>query len=243
MGTPDDRRGPMTARDLILARIRRSLGVSGADPDRRAVVAERISSSPRGVIPARGHVPPEQRADLFMSMAIFAHATAQRLARHRVPAAIAELLRQHDAPAIVHMGTDPRLASLDWSGADIQAVVGHATPDDRVGVSYAEAGIAETGTAVIVAGPANPSLFAYLPPVHIVIVDADDIVPDAESAFELLRSRFRSKQPGRTVNFITGPSRSGDIELTMQLGAHGPAALHLLVVEGEAVHPAEPLRT
>ncbi len=223
----------MSARDLIFSRIRRSLGVSGTDPARKAAVTERLRVAPRGVIPGRGQVPREERLGLFARMVTATHATAEVLPARQIPEAVAAILREHSLSGSVSMGTDPRLTSLPWLDSDIDVLVGPARPDAAVGISHAEAGVAETGSLVVVASEANPSLHAFLPPVHIIVVQEADIVPDFESAFDLLDSRFGSKQPRRSVNFITGPSRSGDIELTMQLGAHGPGAVHILVTASE----------
>jgi L-lactate dehydrogenase complex protein LldG len=81
-------------------------------------------------------------------------------------------------------------------------------------------------------GKDNPSTINFLPEHHIVVVDAADIDGDMESVLAKVRKKYgRGKMP-RTLNFITGPSRSGDIEQKIILGAHGPRALHIIVVDG-----------
>jgi L-lactate dehydrogenase complex protein LldG len=109
---------------------------------------------------------------------------------------------------------------------------GPAEAEDEVGVSHALAGVAETATVVLHSGSANPSTVNFLPEHHIVVVDAKDIAGDLETVFSRIRQTFGKGEMPRTVNLITGPSRSGDIEQKLLLGAHGPRALHLIVVDG-----------
>ena len=91
-------------------------------------------------------------------------------------------------------------------------------------------GVAETGSLVMVSGPDNPSTLNFLPDNHIVVVRAKDLASDYEGVWAKVRFAFGKSAMPRTVNWITGPSRSGDIEQTMLLGAHGPRRLHVVVV-------------
>jgi len=79
-------------------------------------------------------------------------------------------------------------------------------------------------------GPANPTTLNFLPDNHIVVLKRADLVGDLESLWSRLRQRFGAGTLPRTVNLITGPSRSADIEQKMLLGAHGPRRLHILIV-------------
>lgn len=101
---------------------------------------------------------------------------------------------------------------------------------DEAGVSHAFGGIAETGTLVMLSGVDNPTTINFLPEHHIVVVDAEAIDGDLETAIAKIRTRYGKGKMPRTVNLISGPSRSGDIEQKLVLGAHGPRALHLIVV-------------
>jgi L-lactate dehydrogenase complex protein LldG len=101
-------------------------------------------------------------------------------------------------------------------------------------VSHAFAGVAETGTLVLTSGRDNPTTLNFLPDNHIVVVEAKDVVGDYETVWQRLRERFGTGNLPRTVNMITGPSRSADIEQTLILGAHGPRRLHVIIVgDGE----------
>ena len=83
---------------------------------------------------------------------------------------------------------------------------------------------------MLLSGPDNPTTLNFLPDTHIVVVDADDIAGDYETVWQRIRALYGTGKLPRTVNMITGPSRSADIEQTLILGAHGPRALHILVV-------------
>jgi len=222
----------MSAREQILGSIRRSLGVTGTEAPRRKEVADRISGHPRGVIPARGQVSGQERIALFVRMVEAAAGSVARLDdRAGVPAAVAEFLRQNNLPMAVRRGADPRLAGLPWERAGTLEV--STAPWDASAlssVSHALSGVAETGTLALVSGPDNPTRLNFLPDNHIVVIDAKDIVGDYESIWPRLREKFGDRMMPRVVNFITGPSRSADIEQTLIMGAHGPRRLHVIVV-------------
>jgi L-lactate dehydrogenase complex protein LldG len=88
--------------------------------------------------------------------------------------------------------------------------------------------MAETGTLVILSGAGMPTATALLPDTHVAVVRAERIVSGMEEVFALIR-RDCGVLP-RAVNMISGPSRTGDIEQTIVLGAHGPFRVHILVV-------------
>ena len=221
----------MSARATILGNIRRALGVTGEEIARNATVGERLLKAPAGVIPARGRLPAEERVALFAKMAEAVSASVERVGTvDDVPPAIAAYLRSHNLPAAVRMGDDPLLAGLPWELTQIVPARGATGGDDPVGLSHAFAAVAESGTLLLASGPNNPTTLNFLPETHIVVVGADDIVGDYEASWGLLRQRFGKWRMPRTVNMITGPSRSADIEQTILLGAHGPRRLHIVVV-------------
>jgi L-lactate dehydrogenase complex protein LldG len=223
----------VTDRDSFIARLRAGLGVSGEEAGRRESVLSRLKNPPRGVIPTRGQLAPAARLALFRTMAAKSLASVATIAdAGQVPAAIAEYLRGHNLPAAFRSGDDPRLAVLPWERVpQLVRHLGPAQRHDAVGVSQADAGIAETGTLLLASGRANPTTLAFLPETHIVVVAAADVVGDYETAIDALRKRLGDGFPPRTINLITGPSRSADIEQTMLLGAHGPRRLHIILVD------------
>jgi L-lactate dehydrogenase complex protein LldG len=224
----------MSAREVVLGKVRRGLRVTGAEPARQAAVADRLAHPHRGLVPARGQLARAARAELFATMAERAQATVAQLASsNEVPGAVAEYLRQHNLPAAIRRGSDERLATLPWETApQLTVSVGPTHGDDLVGLSHAEGAVAETGTLVLTSGPDNPTTLNFLVEHTIVVLDAADIAGDYESIWERLRAKLGPGVLPRTVNLITGPSRSADIEQVLLLGAHGPKRLHILLVGG-----------
>ena len=222
----------MSARDAILSRIRRSLGVDGGDIGRRAIVISRLDSPPRGVVPARGQLPEHVRIDLFCLMAEKVSASITRVASEaEIPGAVAAYLRDRNLPAAIRMGDDPLLTGLPWqSTPQIEIARGPADGKDAVSLSHALAAVAESGTIVLASGPDNPTTLNFLPETHIVVLAGADVAGDYESVWDVVRARYGKSQMPRTVNMITGPSRSADIEQTILLGAHGPRRLHLVII-------------
>lgn len=222
----------MSSRDAILGRIRRSLGTSAVNSTRSASVDHRLERAPRNVVPAHGQLPQPERVNLFVAKAEGIFASVSRVAsRDDVPSAVAEYLRQRNLPQALRRGADPRLASLPWDReAQLDITVGPSTGGDLVGLSHADAGVAETGTVVLTSGADNPTTLNFLPDHHIVVLEASTISGDYETVWSELRARFGKSIMPRTVNLVTGPSRSADIEETLLLGAHGPRSLHIVVV-------------
>ncbi len=124
----------------------------------------------------------------------------------------------------------PQLAHLDWRGAGLDLAARAAVGEDLVGVTGAFAAIAETGTIMVVSSPETPASGSLLPETHIGVVAVDRIVKHMEDAWDLARAELG--QLPRAVNFISGPSRTGDIEQVIILGAHGPYRVHLILVGG-----------
>jgi len=222
----------MSARDTILASIRRSLGVSGHEAPRRAAVADRLAHHPAGIIPARGQGVLPGRLKLFRRMMELASGTVEEIASPAdVPKAVAAFLRAHNLPFAVRRGDDPRLESMPWENErTLTVATGASDGSDLVAVSHAFGAAAETGTLMLTSGPDNPTTLNFLPDTHIVVVAADRIAGDYETLWERLRERYGAGAMPRVVNWVTGPSRSADIEQTLILGAHGPRRLHVLVV-------------
>ncbi|HXL68502.1 MAG TPA: lactate utilization protein [Xanthobacteraceae bacterium] len=222
----------MSDRDVVLGTIRRSLGVDGHEPARQLAVKARIGQHARGIVPKRGDVTPAARVKLFSEMMQAVHGTVVRVPAYEdVPAAVAEYLRGNNLPAEIRHGADPRLRAIPWrnEGA-LDVVEGASRGNDLTAVSHAFAAVAESGTLVLLSGVDNPTTLNFLPDHHLVIVDAADIAGDYETVWDRLREVYGVGGMPRTVNFITGPSRSGDIEQVHLLGAHGPRSLHVLVV-------------
>jgi L-lactate dehydrogenase complex protein LldG len=218
------------ARAAVLGGLRRSLGRtnSGADAARQAV-SERLTNPQPGIIPARADLDLPGRIALFTSQAEAVQTSVQRLRGYaQVPAAIVDYLRAKNLPMRLVMAADPLLDRADWP-AMLEIRRGRAEDADAIGLTTAFAGIAETGTLMLLSDRAHPTTLAFLPETSIIALPANRVLRAYEDGLRLLRQE-QGVLP-RSINFVTGPSRSGDIEQTIQLGAHGPKRLLVLLVE------------
>ncbi|MEF2553637.1 lactate utilization protein [Aurantimonas sp. A2-1-M11] len=221
-----------STREAVLGRIRRSNGARPNDPERKRVVEARLAGAPVGIVPQRGQLPHDEQVALFIRMAERANASIARIAGYdALPDEVSRWLRENNFPADLRMSEDPRLSGADFGETSLTIRHGVSDGEDLNGLSHAEAAIAETGTLVLVSGPENPTSLNFLPENHIVVVRAGNIGGDMEAVFPMLRERYGKGEMPRSLNFITGPSRSGDIEQTLLLGAHGPRALHIVIVD------------
>ncbi len=220
------------AKAAILGKIRQSLKTTGDRSIEREEVALRLEQKERGILPERGKVEPEERVKLFLAYNDKVASTTDRVGSYdNVPGAIADYLRGRNLPQRIKMGGDKRLASIDWSKEpQMEWSVGPSDGTDLVGLSHAMGGVAETGTALFSSGPDNPTTLNFLPETHVIVVKAEDIASDYETVLDQLRGDDGEAVMPRVVNMVTGPSRSGDIEQTILLGAHGPKDVHVIVV-------------
>jgi L-lactate dehydrogenase complex protein LldG len=99
-----------------------------------------------------------------------------------------------------------------------------------VGITACDALIGQTGSILLTARSAGGRALSVLPPHHLVIAGADQLVPDLPAAFELLSARYGENYPS-FITLITGPSRTGDIERILVLGAHGPKNLTVILIQ------------
>jgi L-lactate dehydrogenase complex protein LldG len=225
------------ARSKVLGSIRRALGARREGLRDAAAAERRLADRPKGSVPRRGQLPAAERIELFQAMATEAAATVARLPSPAgIPAAVAEFLAGENLPAVVRLAPDPALQDLPWSTRPLLAVTtGPSDGSDAVSVTSAFAGVAETGTLALVSGPDTPTTLNLLPDAHVVVLPASAVVGTYEEVWGRLRARFGDGVLPRTVNFITGPSRSADIEQRLQMGAHGPRRLHILLVDNDPV--------
>jgi len=216
------------ARAQILGNLRRNLNRDN-NPNNEQSLA-RLQQPQANLIPARARLPHAEQIELFDKMATAASATVQRVdSLAAVPVAIAEFILRQNLPSDIVMAADDELQSLPWSAQErLRIEYRRAQQGDLVTVTSAFAGIAETGTLMLLSGKQSPSTLNFLPDVNIVVLPTARIVGPYEDAWRKLRQRGALP---RTVNLITGPSRSADIEQTLQLGAHGPVQLHIILAD------------
>jgi L-lactate dehydrogenase complex protein LldG len=218
-------------RDQILAGIRRSLKRGRLDPASETALRERVAAHCRNLIPARAAALGEPgRIDLFVEMAEEVQATVRRVSSSAaVPEEVARYLASENLPAELVLAPDPTLADLPWDERPLLRIhQGRAEAGDTVSLTPCFAAIAETGTLMLISGLQTPTTLNFLPDTHIVMVRSDQVVATYEDSWDRLRTA--GAMP-RTVNFITGPSRTGDIEQRIELGAHGPRRLHIILVD------------
>ncbi len=196
----------MSAREEILRSIRARKAVPLSRP---AAYARTIGGDP---------------VERFAACANAANATVHVLdSLADVPDCVCELLRTRNLAAVVHLPADAALKELEWN----RARVSHEPPGpEDTAVSVATYGVTETGTLAFSASPERPASWHFRPGFEVAVLQTDDIVANLEEVF----SRLRVRGWPHTVNLVTGPSRTADIEQTLELGAHGPKALAILLI-------------
>ena len=212
------------ARAGILARIRARQGKpSAAAPNERESVRGHIAAHPQSPRPRMDWEPVAR----FRERALGLSSTVDVVGTlAEAPAAAACYLKAKSLPmaAVCWAG----LAALDWRSAGIKVAVREAGESDLVGITGAFCAIAETGTLMTMTGRQTPAAASLLPETHIAVVAASRIVRGMEEAWQLARTELG--QLPRAVSFISGPSRTADIEQTVTLGAHGPYRVHIILV-------------
>lgn len=200
--------------------------VSGAD--------QRMRSHTPNLIPKRGQLSGAARVQLFVDEAERVSAQVLRLKTlAEVPEAALGVAREAGAQNL-KIAPHPVLQGLTWPGTGV--AFGRGAGDDLAGLSMAYAAVAETGTVVLRSGADTPTTLNFLPDVHMIALRTSDIKASYEDVWARLRADAPEGGPAlpRTVNWITGPSRTADIEQTILLGAHGPRKLVILLIDEEA---------
>ena len=224
----------MTNREIILGRIREALKVAAPHPASHGSTTETVpDASPQKWLPPVGHTPEEQ-IELFRKNA------EDLKAEFRVCANLTEAA-QHikDLAGIggwkkigTHSGelTDPVAKELGLP--TVQTDAGYDVNDLEscdTGLTECEALIAQTASVLVSAPSAGGRALSVLPPHHIVLARRSQMVPDLGVALQRVQQKFGDKFPS-FLSFISGPSRTGDIERIIVLGAHGPKKLTILLL-------------
>jgi len=209
----------MSARDNILADIRAKLNQSES-----AQIDGYLARHPRGPAPviAGDIVAQFKQRSLKLSSNVMEAASISD-----VPKVLSAYLAEQGLPT---QGVCwPELASLAWRSAGLDIEARPALDRDLLGITGAYCAIAETGTLMMLSGPLTHARTSLLPETHVAILNLNRIVATMEDAWDLLRNEWRI--PPRAVNFISGPSRTADIEQTLTLGAHGPYRVAVILIE------------
>ena len=128
-------------------------------------------------------------------------------------------------PALIEAGIVIEDSFIPASGAEREARLAQLG-GVKVGLTGADAGLADTGSIALISGPGRGRLASLLPPVHIALLPAQKLYP---SLVSFLATTPESAATASNLVFITGPSRSGDIEMTLSIGVHGPGEIHVII--------------
>jgi L-lactate dehydrogenase complex protein LldG len=214
----------------MLAAVRRNLRRGPLPDDQVAMLRGRMSQHPRQLIPARSRLPHSEQVALFVANVEKEFGTVARVPNlDAVPEAIAGYLAAQNLPTDIAMAPHPELQAIPWTTRPLLHLrEGRAEASDMVSLQHAFAGIAETGTLMLPSAPQRPTTLNLLADTEIVLLRTSRLVGAYEEAWDLLRSELGAMP--RNVMLVTGPSRSADIEQTLELGAHGPRRLHVVLV-------------
>lgn len=212
------------AREQVLARIRSALARGELDPQRTAELRDRIARHSRHIEPDFSEAP-RQRFRQKLEAAEASFVELDKL--DGVAAEVERYLEAQGTEKRITTSGDELLRAIEWP-ASIDAQPWVAGSDRRVSVTAAYCGIAETGSLLLVSGEQNPTCLNFLPDYHVVVIKAEQLVLRMEDAWDRLRAS--TKQMPRSVNFISGPSKTADVEQTVEYGAHGPRCLHVILI-------------
>ena len=205
----------MNAREKILGKIRNAQIHAAASATASETISSYLALHPRGPLPPQ----PDNLLACFKERALKLSSDVLETDNvGEVPVLLANYLSERKLPMTGVCW--PSLAGLPWSAASLEMQPRPAKNQDLVGVTSAFCAIAETGTLMMLSGAATPATTSLLPETHVAVLNPGRIVATMEDAWDLMRKEY--KQPPRAVNFISGPSRTADIEQTVTLGAHGP---------------------
>lgn len=217
----------MSSREDILGRVRAKLGRNDANTvSGMRALESYLLARPQG---PRPKIEDDLLARFREKSGLLSSTIEEVAGVGEAPQAIARYLAAQQLPARAVCW--PELASLPWQEAGIAVEARAATGNDLIGITGCFCALAETGTLVLCSGPSTPATTSLLPETHIAIVPAGRILIGMEEAWNLIRRKLGEPQGlPRAVNFISGPSRTGDIEQTIVLGAHGPYRVHIIIV-------------
>jgi L-lactate dehydrogenase complex protein LldG len=223
----------MPSRDRIFARIRHNLGRGPLGEEAATALKARIEGHAPNIIPKRTDIPHQKQVDLFQEKAEALAATVARInSMAEVPEALRDYLAAHNLSTRIKMAPDERFDDLPFDKTPMLEITrGAAAPEDEVSLTAAFSGIAESGTLCMASGAKTPSTLNFLPENHVVVIKASEISGTLEDSWARLREKYGPGNLPRTINFISGPSRTADIEQTLIMGAHGPRRLHILIVD------------
>jgi L-lactate dehydrogenase complex protein LldG len=222
------------SRETMLNAIRRGLKRGPLPEDLADLLRVRMESHRRHLIPARSRISRVGQISLFVANVEKEFGSVTRVASpEEIPGAVAEYLTSKNLTTDIAIAPHPELQAIPWGERPLLKLrEGKAQATDMVSVQHGFAAVAETGTIMLPSAPERPTTLNLLADTAIVVLRASRIVGAYEEAWDLLRGEHAGMP--RNVMLVTGPSRSADIEQTLELGAHGPRQLHVVLVEDDA---------
>ena len=228
------------SRDAIFGAIRKGLRRGPLPAHESLGLYARLNAHPRHLIPARSRLPHPEQIDLFLRNLDKEFASFTRVPHaDDVPGAVADYLAAQNLPSDLAIAPHPELRAIPWWNRPMLYLrEGRAEASDMVAVQHGYVGIAETGTLMLPASPQRPTTLNLLCDTEIVVLRSSRVVGAMEEAWDILLAEREGMVAGnflpRNVMFVTGPSRSADIESTLELGAHGPRRLHVVLIDDMA---------
>ncbi len=218
----------LSSRQHILTTIRRNLKREQLD---ESTLHLRLQQKPRGVLPALSDT----------ALAVFINKMQKSFAKVEQIQSLSEsifvlekIVQDIQLNPQFRLATNPLFDLISFAKHPNWILQqGAADPADIISLTHAFCGVAETGTLVLLSSESSPTTLNFLPPIHVVLLNIKNIMPHYEDAFDLIYQTYSSLTLPRTINFISGPSRTSDIEQTAQLGAHGPKQLYVLLYQEE----------
>lgn len=212
-----------SARTDIIARVRRATAGNGAEQ-----IASQLSSL--GPAP-KPDIPGAQFGELFLANVLRNQGSAICvLNKSDAAKTVAQYLYQNHRTRKLVAGNDPKLAAMPWRDGGVLPRFGAAEDGDLASVSYARAGVVETGSILTWTGKWNPATNNLLVENHIVLVDLDDLVATMEDAWTKIDRSQEGPRRHRGINFVSGPSSTADIDFELVMGAHGPRRWHVVLI-------------
>jgi L-lactate dehydrogenase complex protein LldG len=216
------------ARREILGKIRDSLGRQNVAMEENGLLEQRIKAS-------KNYIRPKFNGGLVERFADQLQAVAGSFERVKDKSAVcAAIVRHLDSLDVAHkVIAAPSLQRDAWSGVSwseqLDVGFGGTQGDDLVSVTGCFAAVAETGSVVLLSDADSPTGLNFLPDYHIALVESSQLVRHIEDVWPLVR-QYSHGIP-RTINFISGPSKTADVEQTLQIGAHGPRSFHVIFID------------
>lgn len=186
-------------------------------------------------VPRRALLPDKETLALFEKMVLESAATIEHInSPADLPDAVSQYLMGAGLREKRHIYLNsPLLVNMNWEPVREKLALGISGEvdsfDSDISITSAFCGIAETGSVVLLSDPAMSSAAYFLPRILIVMLARDQVLQTQESCWQKIRSVYNNLP--RTVTFVTGPSRTGDIEQKLIIGAHGPVKVHVVICD------------